>query len=580
MRANYIPDVVITDNDAPIIDLRGSADLATLITAIGAVDKRIILISEDQTIGANVTVPANIKLMRSNGATLNISAGYTLTFSGTDSIIGGNGEFFIGAGSISFASGSVVYLSWFASLTSALDFISAANVSLMFDTTSSISIAETIPATTSCIFPYANKEITAGANDITFNGEVSADDFTIIIGSGTYTFSKNTIVHNIWTGGTQDVTFANDVSITKDLTVLGAFALTGSITSAAGNITLTAGTLSAAALVSTGGVTVTGNYNSTAGNITLVGGDIALTNGAIDLTNGNLTVAAGVLTGNSLVVTNGATIGTTLAVTSTISCADPTTDAHVGDRGYNDTRYQSNVTQNSTVNRTRFEYVDADEIYLYPAAYHHKGTVGGEQFLYWDTRLSYQYTSLVADEWSYLYIDDSAITPLTSLITASELTDSLSAPTLTYSLGKYGLYNGQDRCIGASYGTGINTQKKFYHSSYDYIEWDNDKEIFASADVDTAWEDVTAIAPAFCRQIKAWAYQGNGGSADARMSARVKGSGGNGRYITATNSSGAWDSSEFTQSINSDLEFEVVCDRSSNDTLEISQTGWYFPIGM
>ena len=61
-RGLYFPDVIITDGDAPIIDLRAyDNDLSALVTAIGG-DERVILMTEDITISTGFTLPGNITL--------------------------------------------------------------------------------------------------------------------------------------------------------------------------------------------------------------------------------------------------------------------------------------------------------------------------------------------------------------------------------------------------------------------------------------------------------------------------------------------------------------------------------------
>jgi len=68
------------------------------------------------------------------------------------------------------------------------------------------------------------------------------------------------------------------------------------------------------------------------------------------------------------------------------------------------------------VQRPKFEWKDADEIYINPGVYHHKGTT--EQFVYWNSKLTFQFGSggsngssddLEASKRFYLFLDDSAI---------------------------------------------------------------------------------------------------------------------------------------------------------------------------
>ena len=142
--------------------------------------------------------------------------------------------------------------------------------------------------------------------------------------------------------------------------------------------------------------------------------------------------------------------------------------------------------------RGQFIYKDADEIYINPFTYHHQGTV--EQLVYCDAQLTYAFTTIVADTWSYLYLDDSAIvTAGSAVISASELVDSVTAP--AWSDAKHGWYNGNDRCIFAVYGTATDTMFVFSVSGETvFFAMVSD---LGGIDIDTAWTDVSLTMPAF-----------------------------------------------------------------------------------
>ena len=119
--------------------------------------------------------------------------------------------------------------------------------------------------------------------------------------------------------------------------------------------------------------------------------------------------------------------------------------------------------------RPKFTWKDDDEIYISAGVYYHDGTT--EQLLYWDSQITYQFTSLAASDWSYLYFDDSAIvTADTSLISASELTDSTTEPDV-YSQTKHGRYSGNDLCFFAVLTDASSHIVKFYHVG-NLIAWD------------------------------------------------------------------------------------------------------------
>jgi len=130
--------------------------------------------------------------------------------------------------------------------------------------------------------------------------------------------------------------------------------------------------------------------------------------------------------------------------------------------------------------RPQFKYKDADEIYIEPAVYDHRGT--SDQALYWDTQLTFQFGSagsnaassdLTASAWHYLYIDDSAVVTLGArLLTVAELLNSTTAPTWT--VAKHGWYNGSDRCIGAFLTDGSSNLLAFYHDGGRMVMYDTE----------------------------------------------------------------------------------------------------------
>ena len=139
--------------------------------------------------------------------------------------------------------------------------------------------------------------------------------------------------------------------------------------------------------------------------------------------------------------------------------------------------------------RPKFVYKDADEIYINPGAYHHDGT--SEQLVYWDSQLTYTFAALGASDWSYLYLDDSAIvTAGTNLLTASEFIDSTTEP--AWSAAKHGWYNGNDRCIFAVFTNGSSEILEFFHAA-DLVVFADRIENQSALDVDTTYLDIGAL---------------------------------------------------------------------------------------
>lgn len=149
--------------------------------------------------------------------------------------------------------------------------------------------------------------------------------------------------------------------------------------------------------------------------------------------------------------------------------------------------------------RSKFRWKDADEIYIGPGAYHLDGT--DEIIVQWSSELTFQFQNLGASDWSYLYIDDSAVqTAATHVLTASEFIDSTTEP--AWSDTKHGWYNGNDRCIFAVLTSGASAILEFFHDGGDLVVLADQITSMAATDLaDETWTDVTVAAPKFSTRI-------------------------------------------------------------------------------
>ena len=154
--------------------------------------------------------------------------------------------------------------------------------------------------------------------------------------------------------------------------------------------------------------------------------------------------------------------------------------------------------------RPQFTWSDVETITLTGFRYHHNGTV--EQIVKNDTTLTFVFGSggsnagsddLGADEWHYLYLDDSAIvTEGTNVISETELINSTTAP--TWDADQLGWYNGKDRCIAAFYSNADSELDEFFHTdsliSYSTVLGTS----YAAYPGTTFAATWTATAPTFC----------------------------------------------------------------------------------
>lgn len=229
------------------------------------------------------------------------------------------------------------------------------------------------------------------------------------------------------------------------------------------------------------------------------------------------------------------------------------------------------------IERAKFQYKDADEIYINPGAYHHNGTVA--QVVYWSSQLTSDIGSPDASDWYYLYLDDSAIvTAGTNLLTATEFVWSNTEP--TYTVAKHGWYNGEDRCIFAVLTDGSSNILEFFHDGGDLVFFADDTISDQNGAVTATFtdNDVTLTAPKFSTKI----HISYGLTAVNETSVRWRTNGqtaSTGHYFAKAITEG---SNYGTLDVISDSSqvIEVKCGGPGTETLTIYTAGWYFPAGV
>ena len=225
--------------------------------------------------------------------------------------------------------------------------------------------------------------------------------------------------------------------------------------------------------------------------------------------------------------------------------------------------------------RAKFIWKDADEIYMNAGAYYHNGTT--DWIVYWDSQLTYQFTSLAASDWSYLYIDDSAVVSAgTNLLTASEFVDSTTEP--SWSDAKHGWYNGEDKCIFAVRTDGSSDILDFYHES-DFVSYGQDIST-SNISPDDTWTDCTLVLPKFVNKAQVFFHANSNVSGNAIMYWRTNGSSSDGHYVFKTGSSGSEWGGVTSVITDSSQIVEIRWGDADGNAIGTQTQGWYFPIGM
>lgn len=249
------------------------------------------------------------------------------------------------------------------------------------------------------------------------------------------------------------------------------------------------------------------------------------------------------------------------------------------------------------VERPKFRWKDADEIYIGAGAYHHSGTT--EQLVYWNSELTFHLESAGsnsdsddygADGWHYIYLDDSAIvTQASALLDADCFVNDTTAP--SYSATKHGWYgpgtggtSTSDRCIFAIFETG-DAVVEFHHDGGVYVQRAAYDNVRGVADLDTTWTAVDAsdVLPGFATKGEMTFFAEGKADATVTMSHRPT------DQTDTTGTRVLWFEriatdqyfgASCTVFTNTSQSFDVKLSVSDTDTAGVDGLGWYFPNGM
>lgn len=166
----------------------------------------------------------------------------------------------------------------------------------------------------------------------------------------------------------------------------------------------------------------------------------------------------------------------------------------------------SSLRVKGQLSRSRFEYVGANEIKIYPGTY----DLGAKGYtVTWDTPLNITGIGGDPSAWSYIYIDESEIAERT--VTEAEIRVSTDAP--VWSDASHGWYDDLDRCIFAVRNNSEGGIYKFFHSGSDYVSFSDDyTELSYTPAVIDSWTTIPLSAiPSFSSEAElTWHLDTNG----------------------------------------------------------------------
>ena len=242
-------------------------------------------------------------------------------------------------------------------------------------------------------------------------------------------------------------------------------------------------------------------------------------------------------------------------------------------------------------NRTKIVSASDTTVTLTAAKYHHAGTT--DQVVYWaDTGAGITFTvgsggsnslsdDLGADEWHYIYLDDSAIvTAASNVISNTELLNDTTAP--TWNGAKYGWYSGSDRCIGAFYSDADSDILEMHHDGGRLVQYaDAQTDRAAAASVASDWStEVTLTIPACCREALVTFYLAHDSDGEL-FSWRTEGqTGSTGHLVSIVGDGVTKDFNTLPVTASSNLKIDIKAAGSNDMIVAVYTNGFYLPQGM
>ena len=193
-RAEFFSDIIVTSPNAIWTDSRAYSNLPAAITAVGAL-QRTVVISSQQSVG-NITIPANVTLkFERDGAIIHSGQ---LTFD-TKNIIAENRQIMAGAGDVDFASGTEVKSGWFADFETAANLTSDDTITLIVTKAQTLTSSQALGDHVILKWETPGNILTANAGVTISNiNQVESGNYQLFAGAGNFRFRDETNLNSSW----------------------------------------------------------------------------------------------------------------------------------------------------------------------------------------------------------------------------------------------------------------------------------------------------------------------------------------------------------------------------------------------
>ena len=182
--AEFFPDIIVTSPHGIWTDSRAYTTLNAAITAVGA-NERTIKIVSPQTV-TSLTVPSNVTLSFERNGSITNSGQLIIN---SRNIIAKDRQIFTGTGDIDFAVGSVVRSAWFSDVAEAINVTTDDELTLIISKASFVTSSCTVGNNVNLKWESARNQLTANGGVVISNiKNIEAGNFQIFAGAGDFDF--------------------------------------------------------------------------------------------------------------------------------------------------------------------------------------------------------------------------------------------------------------------------------------------------------------------------------------------------------------------------------------------------------
>ena len=193
-KAEFFSDVILTGTQGIWVDARSYSSLDAAVTAIGANDRELVIVSPQ--IVTSLTIPSNIRLKFIRNGSITNSGQLTIN---TKNIEAENRQIFTGVGNIDFAAGTILKTAWFSNIETAFALTNNDTITLIVSKPQTITASYSPGNNVTLKWEAASNTLTANAGVTVSNiGQIEAGNYQLLAGAGNFRFRDGSNLNLKW----------------------------------------------------------------------------------------------------------------------------------------------------------------------------------------------------------------------------------------------------------------------------------------------------------------------------------------------------------------------------------------------